>query len=244
MKRRGFTLVELLVASVIMAVMLSALYGVYHGAIRMRERVWGDIQTSVPVDEVVRVIRTDLTAAVAPGSVDSNTLARQFYGQSQQDGGARRDSLEFGAAVGRLNDEEPWADLALVNYGLIDPEDGNIGNGMDLARTLTRNLLAETLVEDEPQRLLHNVGSLEFQYWDGEFWQDSWDSEAMENKIPTSIRVRIEFAEIGKQPARRPIEMVCRTVCDNTTDSTSASSTETSGQSGSSGSTTRTGGGS
>lgn len=225
MKRRGFTLIELLLAAVIMTVMLASLYGIYHTATRMRERVWNDIQTSVPVDEVIRVMRTDLGATIGPGEV----LARPFMGLSQQDGAARRDTLDFGAAVGRLNDDEPWADLVEVGYSLIEPEDGNLDTGMDLARTLTRNLLAQTVMADEPQRLLHNVEALQFQYWDGEYWQDSWDSTALENKLPSAIRVRVEFAEIKDKPARSPIEMVCRTVCDNTTESTTTSATQGSG---------------
>ncbi|MCE5228397.1 prepilin-type N-terminal cleavage/methylation domain-containing protein [bacterium] len=220
MKRRGFTLIEVVLASLIMSVLLAALYGVYAGAYRLRERVWNDIQTAAPIDEVVRVMRGDLAQTVIPG-----VLGKPFAGLTQTNASVRRDTLDFGSTSGVLLDSEPWGDVIGVRYELIDPENGNGDAGMDLARTVSRNLLAQTAEASAPQRLLHGVNALEFDYWDGQYWRDSWDS-SVETALPPAVKVRIEFAEIDKKPARSPIEMVCPVMADNTTQTTT---TDTSG---------------
>lgn len=219
MKRRGaFTLIELLLAAAIMTALLGSLYALYAGALRMRERVWEDIQTAAPCDEAMRIMRGDLTMLVPPG-----VMAKPLVGVTQAQTGARRDTLEFGSASGILLETEPWGDVVGVQYALIEPESGNAEDGMDLARTLTRNLLAQTVQAQAPQRLLHNVDSLAFDYWDKEsqLWSDSWDY-ATQAKLPSAVRVRIEFTEREGKSTPRPLETVCQIMADNTTQTTSA----------------------
>lgn len=218
MKRRAFTLIELLLAAAIMTVLLGSLYGLYAGALRIRERMWQDIQTAAPYDEALRIIRRDLTNTVTP-----SVMGKPLVGTTLGESGVRRDTLDFGTASGVLLDSEPWGDMMEVQYGLIDPEDGNTAEGLDLGRTLTRNLLAQTVVAADPQRLLHHVNSLAFDYWDtdNQYWTDNWDY-ATDSKMPAAVRVRIEFAEIKGRTTPHPLEMVCQVMADNTTQTTTS----------------------
>lgn len=218
MKRRAFTLIELLLAAAIMTVLLGSLYALYAGALRIRERMWEDIQTAAPYDEAMRIIRGDLTMTVSPG-----VMGKPLVGTTQGQGGARRDTLDFGSASGLILDSEPWGDVVGVQYSLVEPESGQADEGLDLARTLTRNLLAQTVEAQPPQRLLRNVNSLAFDYWDkdNQYWTDAWDSTTLA-KMPTAVRVRIEFAELKGRTRPHPLEMVCQIMADNTTETTSA----------------------
>jgi hypothetical protein len=51
---------------------------------------------------------------------------------------------------------------------------------------------------------------LKFTYYDGEYWEDVWDSTTQENEMPAAVKVRIEFVppEEGEREMR-PIELVC-----------------------------------
>jgi len=82
--------------------------------------------------------------------------------------------------------------------------------------------------EEEPESvpLLTGVETLEFSFYDGQTWQDTWDSTAQENKLPTAIRVYIAFRPPENNEALSlPIELVVPIV-------TKVNSTSTSTQSG------------
>ena len=77
-------------------------------------------------------------------------------------------------------------------------------------RTVTRNLLATSTQAADVQRLLGNVENLDFSYFDGSQWQDSWDTSADNTNLPNAVRVRIRLASAnGPSPANsQPLEML------------------------------------
>ena len=59
-------------------------------------------------------------------------------------------------------------------------------------RGVTRNLLATTPEPPDQQLLVSDVQTLQFSYYDGTNWNDSW-SQTLSN-IPVAVKVSIEFA--------------------------------------------------
>lgn len=202
--RHGFTLLEVLAATAIFSVILGALYSAFQSATRLRERAYERIEAGIPNHYALEVLKRDLVCAVAPGGI----LAATFVGETQSQGSARQDILEFHTASGVIGEDENWGDVQKVSYYLSEPEDSDAA-GLELMRAVTRNLLPLTEEEPAEQRLLSGVESLMFEYYSVEVWADSWDSAAEGNQAPTAVRVRIEFAAASqdeKPPA--PLEIV------------------------------------
>jgi hypothetical protein len=44
-----------------------------------------------------------------------------------------------------------------------------------------------------PQPLARGIHSLAFQYYDGEYWQDTWDSSTEDPKLPLAVRIHLTF---------------------------------------------------
>lgn len=203
LKNEGFTLLELLVAVAMFAIIALALHSVFFGALRLRERAHGTFETRLQKDAVMEMIRKDLASTVAPVGI----LAGALTGEKGGTDGQRLDRLEFHTATGSVDDSSPWGDIQRVEYALVEPDTPGDQNEWHLVRNTTRNLLAPTEQEPEQQRLLRNISSLWLEYYDGEQWQDSWDSTARENELPLAIRLQLQFLSVENRTPM-PVELV------------------------------------
>ena len=118
--------------------------------------------------------------------------------------------MDFFTTTGSVGENDPWGDVQEANYQLQEPADRLHSYGRDLIRTATRNLLATSSQATDVQRLMGNVESLEFLFYDGTQWRDSWDTSAGDSGLPSAVRVRIHLAlPDGPSPVgSQPLEMV------------------------------------
>ena len=208
--RKGFTLLELLTAAAISAVLLGSLYMVLHGALKLRERTFDEVESGLPRLSMNLVIRRDLINMAAPVGL----LAGPVIGDTEEAQGFRRDHLEFYTTSGITSEKAPWGDIQKVEYFLEEPEDGEPDKeGLNLVRAVTRNLLASTVEEPEETVLARGVESLEITYFDGTVWQDSWDSTGMDNAAPKAVKIRADFIPETEDEAEKPsLELLCEVV--------------------------------
>lgn len=231
--RRGFTLIELICALAITAILIGAIYTVFHGTLRLRETTFGAVEAGLPTDYAERLMRRDLAGALPPGG----TLAGQFAGTSDAQNAGRMDHLDFFTASGVLTAGEPWGDIQEVQYYLLEPGEQSLSmsstarrmftgaksKSMDLVRATKRNLVTTVTQDANEEHLLQNVASLEITYYDGQDWLDDWDSTVQNSTNPTAVKIRITFAvpesEAGTTTSKAsgprlhpPIEMVCELV--------------------------------
>ena len=208
----GFTLIELLLGAVITAVVLAALYEIFYGFLQAQSRAYAHLEEAAPRAQVIAIMKSDLENMTVPNGILCGTVT----GESLGDGDSHSDALEFCTASGKLGETMPWGDVQKVQYFLDDPEtEQGTGSKTHLMRAAARNLLAQDIEgEGEATTLLDKVASLEFQYFDGQVWSESWDSTAVDNALPRAVRVRIAFLprDTGGPPAQVPIEIVCETV--------------------------------
>ena len=205
----GFTLLEVLVASVIFTTVIGSLYFLFHGSLKLREKSFEAMEKELPKSYFITILKRDLVNMAAPAGV----LAGPMLGEKEEKGGSRRDRLEFYTTSGVINDTRPWGEIHKVVYELLEPETSGNSAGYDLARAVTRNLLSSVIEEPEETRMLHGITSLAFSFFDGEQWLDSWDSTTTENKAPGAVKIRIEF--VNEEPLRaaiQPLEIVCEIV--------------------------------
>jgi type II secretion system protein J len=208
----AFTLVEVLLALSICAIVLVAINAVFATAVRLRDRTSAGIDENLPVERALQLLTRDLKGAVGPRGF----LAADFkcggqamgasMGLSGEAGGA---GLDFITCTGTIGDAAPWGDLQEVLYELKTPTD-RTQVGMDLIRCVNRNLLAITTQTPDIQSLLSHVETVEFDCYDGSQWRNTWDTSAGDTNLPTAVRIRIHLtAQAGEDASKKaPIELM------------------------------------
>lgn len=226
MARGGFTLIEILIATLIFATIMLALNAVYYGAARLSTRA-----TEIAIDQTaiayaVNLMKNDFRAALPPGGVFSTNFRTDI--QNMAHNGSVR--LEFSTASGQPRLNEPWGDAQRVAYYLADPIDLSDApvRGKELVRAVHRNLLPSV---DEPpveQWLMSGIETLQFHFYDGSQWNDTWDSESAEIPLPKAVKVRLLFSvreENGSAPP--PLEFTAAVLAQAI--STNSASTNSAG---------------
>lgn len=188
--RGGFTLLEILVSTMMCAILLAAVQGLLYSSLRLREKAEENIQKAQPVQQALATLKRDLAGCVVPGGV----LAGAFQGESNGSLDQRRDRVTFSSSTGRARQDAPWGDVQKIEYSLESVPALLSTNQLCLVRAVTRNLLSTFTEEPEYKVLLKGVQSLQLSYYDGETWQDSWDSESQDPPLPEAVQVRIVYA--------------------------------------------------
>lgn len=201
----AFTLIELLIAVLVFAIVLASINAVFYSAVRLRNRAAQSFEESLPLQQTTAVIERDLASLVIPGG----TLSGVFQTTSGSNSVTGQISPDFYTASGLIdpNDLVPWAEVQRVSYSLLDSTNGSAGK--DLVRFVTRNLLAGSVQETPAQQfLMSGVDNVAFQYYDGTTWRESWDSSSQTN-LPLAIKVQIALTSTQRVAAlTAPIELV------------------------------------
>ena len=74
-EKRAFTLIEILLAVAIFAVVLTAMNGVFYGALHLRDRTARLVESALPIQQAVTIIKHDLQGLVPPSGTVAGTLA-------------------------------------------------------------------------------------------------------------------------------------------------------------------------
>jgi prepilin-type N-terminal cleavage/methylation domain-containing protein len=205
--RSGFTLVELLIAAVAMAILLFAIHTAFFAAINLRQRTEDALESSLPREEALQTIQHDLANLVAStngtffGPLQSINQTNVLPGQVGPD---------FYTSCGELDGMVPWGNVEKIDYLLAAPTNGATGPGQDLIRAVTRNLLPinPPPMPEERHAILSGVQSVNFLYYDGSAWDSAWDTTQQTN-LPLAIKVQIQMAaHPGALAAAPPLELV------------------------------------
>jgi len=209
---KAFTLIEMLLAVAICAIVLVAINGVFATAVRLRDKTSEAVENALPVSRAMEMMVRDLKGTVGPGGFlagDFRCGAQAMGATMGLSGEAGSAGLDFFTSTGALSDKAPWGDIQEVFYELKAPTDRN-QTGMELVRCVNRNLLATTTQTPEIQSLLSKVQTLQFDCYDGTQWRNTWDTSAGDTNLPVAVRIRIQLA--AKQgettPNQQPLEML------------------------------------
>jgi prepilin-type N-terminal cleavage/methylation domain-containing protein len=66
-RRRAFTLIEVLLAVAVFAIVLVAMHGVFYGALRLRNKTATAMEEAVPLQQALAILKRDLANIVLPG---------------------------------------------------------------------------------------------------------------------------------------------------------------------------------
>lgn len=214
----AFTLIEILLAVGIFAIVLLAINTVFFSAVSLRDRTTAALDEALPANQALARLRRDLQNAQPPGGYLASAFRCGLVGSGMTQG----NGLEFFTTTGVIGDDAPWSDVQRVAYLLVDPVDRADTRGKDLVRVVTRNLLATGEEDLETQHLLENVAGLELAAYTGSEWRDTWDTSLGDVGLPSAIRCRLLLA-----PAERtapltpaPMELLVPLVCQARTNQT------------------------
>jgi type II secretion system protein J len=216
----GFTLMELLIATMIAAVVLAAMNTAFYAALHLRSSTSSAVENSIPLNHAVSILKADLRGILITGGL----MAGSIESPGTENVNNQPTLLDICTTTGAIHDELPWGDVQKVSYLLRNPVGVSRPVGQDLIRAVTRNLLASVQPDLSEQALLSGVSSLQFLFYDGANWQTTWDSTTAATPTPRAIKVEIEFAkdDSGRQ-GRLPIEIVVPVVAQELTNSVTAS---------------------
>lgn len=210
--RKAFTLIEVMLAIGITAIVLVSVSSVLFTALHLRDSTADMVDAATPVDSAVTFLRRDLQNCVTPTNGTSKILSGGFRaGEGTVSDVSGPVAVEMYTTTGALSEKEPWAEIQRVTYELKTPAFASAGK--DLYRSVTRNLLASGTPEVTDQLMLNNVADLKFSCYDGAIWQPMWDTTsatAVNTNLPLAVKVDIQMAG---DPNLAPVEIVVPLDC-------------------------------
>lgn len=197
---RGFTLVEMLVALLIMAIMSALGYGIYRQARIGAERAGESLARTREIEFGLRIMVQDF-AQMMPRPV------RDALGETRQP------ALRGGAGAATLVDltRGGWSNSAGVQRGTLQRVSYQFVNGV-VQRIYMPALDPTSGTQPVLQELLTNVNTIQFNYLDqNQNWVPQWPPPALgpSNEArwtrPVAVEILIEFKDWGK--VRRVVEV-------------------------------------
>ncbi|MDY0189484.1 MAG: type II secretion system protein GspJ [Desulfuromonas sp.] len=188
---RGFTLIETAVAIAIISIIITSVYGIFSSISATKQRLEseadGYTQARVIFSRIGQELRTsylntnnELSDFVANGSIGSD--------------GYNDDSnyLEFTSTSALLNTGEQSTMPVRIRYQLERNTDSTICR-------LLRSAVPLFDLSTEPtyQRLSSQIKQLQWRFYDGSDWQESWDSSSS-NQLPQTVEMSL-ILQSGEQ---------------------------------------------
>ena len=169
------------------------------------------------MQQAVSLIRRDVRGLMAPGGT--------FGGALQTTPTTTASGTPIGAVLytssGLVDDRLIWGNVQKVAYYLRASTNLMSGRGMDLVRSVTRNLLPSTQEQVEEQWLLGGVESVGMQFYSGTEWKTEWDSTTETLPLPKAVKVLITMAEEDSDLRTRiPMQIVVPILVQGSTNQT------------------------
>ncbi len=184
---RGFTLLELVVALAMVAILAGGLYASLRIAFRAQASSEQAIAPARTAALAFELIGTDIRNALPPG----NVLVGAFVGTDGTDERGRDGDDLFFYNTGDAP-EHPSGNGEIKSVELsVEVPDGS--NDHVLLRRVTRNLLSQIAVDPDEEVICRGVAGFNLRYYDGMQWQDSWDSSQQDNALPLAVEVTLDL---------------------------------------------------
>jgi type II secretion system protein J len=187
--RRGFTLVELMLAILILAIMMSIIYGLVVSTVSAARRVEEITASSEIGPAILTRVRSDLQAAFIPKDGEF------FVGSKKPGGGADRDRIDFISgemAYGTEieGEEARFHSINEVGYQVLENrKDPNVGV---LYRREDYFIDAEPLKGGRLTEVYDRVKSFSLRYYDGEEWRPDWSNKAQKG-LPKAVEIEVKI---------------------------------------------------
>lgn len=185
-RNRGFTLLELLIALVLLGILTTALYGSYFGVIRAREHASAGMESRRELGATLDLIRREITSAL----FNRTDKRLRFVVEDRDNFGASASALELTTLAPPAGQGRSESGIVAVTYRMAEKKSVRILTRQE------RDLFSEAVTSPAyPQ--MEQISSFLVECYDGSKWVKSWDS-AINNTLPKQVRVTIQVADEGK----------------------------------------------
>lgn len=197
MTRRGFTLLELMIAVFLTAIVMTILYGVVSSTLRAEQRIDELTHGSEIGPAVLQQVRQDLDAAFLP-----DDKADYFKGADQKGYGGDRDRVDFVSSVVVYAADGPFAEprfhsINELGYQVKDSPE-HAGEGA-LYRRVDPFLDAEPGRGGELTLIADRVISFNIEFWKDAKWVTTWSSKTQKNQLPEAIKIELKMKVPDRQ---------------------------------------------
>lgn len=211
----AFTLLELIIASLMFSIMMASISTAFFGAYQLRETNTRDLRGEHQVRRAIQIIKRDLRSATLPSTNDTSTInigsedetnTVQLAGAMFTDTGETLGSQTFSFYTGSgvMHTNLPWSEIQYVSYSLRAVNSAEATNGLQLVRGVIRNLLTDGTDDYQEQLLLSGIQTMAIEFFDGSTWLDYWDSTTLDPQSPRAVRMVLDMvpeteADLGRR---------------------------------------------
>lgn len=203
MERRGFTLMEVMIAVGITAAMGAMVATAFFTGFKAREVVEGDAERY----RMLRVAMSRMAREIGAAYVSDRYDPKLYRDQNDRPTNfiGERDQLLFTSlSHQRLYSDAKESDQAVIEYTVESSQDRSARGRQDLVRR-ENPVVGEHMDRGGQKDVLYEgIKRLELSYWDSEKkeWDDEWDTRRQERKsiLPTRVKmVIVALDENGKE---------------------------------------------
>ena len=190
----GFTLMEVLIATAILAIVMAIVYGSF---VQTRSVI---VKAEGAVDELrgVRAAFSRIMWDLSMAFISQNNEGTIFVGTDEDAGGYPNDSIDFTSYSNRIrNKDARESDQMEVGYylkrgfGILPSPPGGQGEGEAvLIKREKRRIDTNPLYGGKTYEISEEIVGLNFRYLDQGAWLDSWDSR-VSNSLPEAVEITI-----------------------------------------------------
>ncbi len=197
--RHGFTLLELMLAMIIVATLVPVLYSAMHAAFSAKKKAEAAVEPSRTAELSMDILRQDLADALPP----RGTLANAFIGTSAKDDrGREADDVIFFSTTDGPQHATANGEIKQVELTILTTSSGD----HVLVRKVTRDavgLLAGQSPIPDVEVVCRGVGGFTVRYFDGYHWGENWDSTQtnFNNELPAAVQVILTLDREGGNTA-------------------------------------------
>jgi general secretion pathway protein J len=200
---RGFTLMEVMVAVAITALMGTIVTMAFQTGFRAKEVVEGEAEHY----RMVRIALNRMAREIGSAFVSDRYDPKRYRDQNDRPTNfiGERDRLLFTTfAHQRLYTDSKESDQAVVEYFVESSHEKGARDRQDVMRRENPNIGERMERGGTTDVLFEGVKKLEFEYWDSERkeWNTEWDTRRTEHKsfLPTRVRITlVALDENGKE---------------------------------------------
>lgn len=182
---RGFTLIEMLVAVALLAILAAALYGSYFTTLRARERITEGMEARRELANTLDLIRRE----VASSLYNRDDKRLRFIVEDRDNFGKPASTLELTTVSDRLAGV-PDSGIRVVGYRMVEK-----GKRPLLQRREQDLFFEKGDAPGYPQ--MERISSFLVECYDGSKWVKSWDA-TLNGSVPKMVRVTVTVEEEGR----------------------------------------------